>query len=384
MFDDVSLMPHAVCWATSPALIWTMVVTNTITFLSYVSICVALLMLARQTRRVIAQDWQYFLIGFAMFIVACGSTHLMEVVTTWTPAFWVDAGTNVVTAALSAWVAVMLFRRSPEIGFGINDYAARLANTEREKGRMKESLLAAQKLEDWSRMSTVLAHEINNPLETIQNVLHLIGTSEGVSDEVLGLTRTANDEVTRVIELSRSTLSFFRPGAKPERVNLMTVLESVRFLLAPLIKKYGVVLDTTSTGDATVEAFPSEVRQVLLNLVRNACEATAGTRGRVNVRVMGMPVGVEVVVADQGSGIDPAVMASLFDFGFSTKGSGGNGMGLWTVKHILTKHGGSIQVDSKSGEGTTFKLWWPREYASGDESEDGNLQVSAQAGSGAV
>jgi signal transduction histidine kinase len=366
MFEHVSLMPHAQCWAAAPRLIWTMVVANSITFLSYVSICVTLLVLVRRTGRAIARDWAYFLIGFALFIVSCGSTHLMEVVTTWIPVFWIDACTNIVTAVLSAYIAIMLIRRASEISFGINDYAARLANTEREKGRMKESLLAAQKLEDWSRMSTVLAHEINNPLETIQNVLYLIRTSDGVTPEIAALTKTAADEATRVIELSRSTLSFFRQGGEPERVNLFNVMESVRFLLAPLIQKQGIVLDTDCKGDATIEGFPGEVRQVLLNLVRNACEAAAGTRGRVHVTLTGQPLGVEIVVADQGSGIDPAVMATLFQFGSSTKGSSGNGMGLWTVKHILTKHGGSIGVESKPGEGTRFTLWWPRAYAAGE------------------
>ena len=342
-----------------------MAIANAITFASYVSICVVLLVLARRTRRVIARDWAYFLIGFALFIVACGTTHLMDVVTTWIPVFWIDAGTNVVTAVTSAFVAIMLFRRASEIGFGINDYAARLANTEQEKRQMRESLLAAQKLEDWSRMSTVLAHEINNPLETIQNVLYLIRTTDGVSPEISNLSKAATDEVTRVIDLSRSTLSFFRQGGEPEKVNLFNVLESVRFLLAPLIQKQGVVLDTECAGEATIEGFPGEVRQVLLNLVRNACEASAGTRGRVRVTLNGQPVGVETVVEDEGCGIDPVVMASLFQFGASTKGARGNGMGLWTVKHIVTKHGGNIRVDSKVGEGTRFTLWWPRVYASG-------------------
>src|ERR1700679_2364628 len=116
MFDDVSLMPHAVCWAAAPRLIWTMVVANAITFLSYVSICATLLVLVRRTRRVIARDWAYFLVGFALFIVACGSTHLMEVVTTWVPWFWIDALANIVTAALSAYVAIMLIRRAGAIG----------------------------------------------------------------------------------------------------------------------------------------------------------------------------------------------------------------------------------------------------------------------------
>jgi signal transduction histidine kinase len=351
-----------------------MAVANAITFLSYVSICVTLLVMARRTRRVIARDWAYFLIGFALFIVACGSTHLMDVVTTWIPVFWVDACTNVVTAVLSAYVAIMFFRRAAEISYGVNDYAARLANTERERARMKESLLAAQKLEDWSRMSTVLAHEINNPLETIQNALYLIRTSDGISPEIASLTMTAAEEATRVIELSRSTLSFFRQGGQPGQVNLSTVMESVRFLLAPLIQKQGVVLDMDSKGDATVEGFPGEVRQVLLNLVRNACEAAAGTRGRVRVTLTGQPVGVEIVVADEGSGIAPSVMATLFQFGSSSKGSNGNGMGLWTVKHIVTKHGGNIGVESKPGQGARFTVWWPRTYAAFAESNESSFE----------
>src|SRR5580704_10112919 len=165
MSSSVSLMPHAVCWAAAPRLVWTMVVTNFITFLSYVTICFTLFFLARRTRRVIARDWVYFLTGFALFIVACGSTHLLEVITTWTPIFWVDAWTNIITAALSAAVAVMLIRRAGAISFGVNDYGRRLANVESENRRMEDSLLSARKLEDWSRMSAVVAHEISNPLE---------------------------------------------------------------------------------------------------------------------------------------------------------------------------------------------------------------------------
>lgn len=362
MFDDVSLMPHAVCWAAAPRLIWTMVVSNAITFLSYVTICATLLVMARRTRRVIARDWGYFLVGFALFIVACGSTHLMEVVTTWIPMFWIDAATNVITAATSAYVAFMFIRRSSAITIGVNDYAERLANTEREKQQMRDSLLAAQKLEDWSRMSTVLAHEINNPLETIQNILYLIRTSDGVSQEISDLTKTASDEATRVIELSRSTLSFFRQGAEPEQVNISKVVESVRFLLAALIYNRGVILETDSTGDVTIQGFPGEIRQVLLNLVRNACEATTRGGGVVRVSLTGKPTRVEIVVSDQGFGIDPAIIPTLFQFGSSSKGEHGNGMGLWTVKHILAKHGGSIGVESTPGQGTRFTMWWPREY----------------------
>jgi signal transduction histidine kinase len=363
MVDHVLLMPHAVCWAAAPRLIWTMVVTNAITFLSYVTICLTLLALARRTRRVIARDWAYFVVGFALFIVACGSTHLLEVITTWTPIFWVDAWTNIVTAALSAWVAVMLIRRASTIGFAINDYAGRLANAELEKRQMQESLLAAQRLEDWSRMSTVLAHEINNPLEAIQNMLYLMRTEQSASDEMVELVQAAEGEAARVIDISRSTLSFFRKTAEPEAVDLAAVAESVRFLVAPLLVQQAIEFEVLTSGDVTVEAFAGEVRQVLLNLVRNACEATTRVGARVSVELAGKASGVEIVVADEGYGINASGLAKLFQFGASTKGEQGNGMGLWTVKHILERHGGSVRVDSTVGEGTRFTLWWPREHA---------------------
>jgi signal transduction histidine kinase len=343
MFDHVSLMPHAVCWAGAPRLIWTMVVTNSITFLSYVSICATLLVLAKRTRRVIARDWAYFVVGFALFIVACGSTHLMDVVTTWSPIFWVDAATNIVTAALSAWVAVMLIRRASTIGFAINDYAGRLANAELEKRQMQDSLLAAQRLEDWSRMSTVLAHEINNPLEAIQNLLYLMRTSEGASSEVVGLAQSAEDEAARVIDISRSTLSFFRHTAEAEVVDLAVVAEAVRFLVAPLLLRQSIVFEVLSSGDVTVEAFAGEVRQVLLNLVRNACEATTQAGARVSIELAGKASGVEIVVADQGSGMDAGGLARLLQFGASTKGEQGNGMGLWTVSIFLRGMAGTCE-----------------------------------------
>jgi signal transduction histidine kinase len=345
-----------------------MAVTNAITFLSYLSICITLFYLARRTRASIARDWGYFVVGFALFIVACGSTHLMEVVTTWVPWFWIDAGTNIVTAILSGWVAFMLIRRVGAIAFSVNDYASRLQNAEKEKRQMEDSLLAAQKLEDWSRMSAAVAHEIANPLEAIQNVLYLIRASEGVSAEVMHLTQTASDEADRVLTISRSTLSFFRQGSQPEAVDLLSAAQGVHFLIDTALSKRDVKLVEKVVGDTIVEALPGEPRQVLLNLVRNAYEASTANDACVTIALTGQTDGVEVVVEDQGSGIDPAILPNLFQFGATTKGEQGNGMGLWAVKQIMTRHGGDIQVQTQVGKGTRFILWWPRRYAPPTES----------------
>ena len=360
MAPRISLMPHAVCWKADPHLIWTMVVTNAITFLSYLTICLTLFYLVSHTRRVIARDWAYFSVGFALFIVACGTTHLMEVVTTWIPWFWVDASANIITALLSAYIAVMLIRRARTVAFSINDYAARLANTETEKLQMQQSLLAARKLEDWSRMSTVVSHEINNPVEAIQNLLYLIQQSPGVTSEVRELAHIASTEAERVITISKSTLDFFRQSGDLEVMDFKSAAESVQVVLGSVFSKSNVTMEIDCDGEVTVQALPGEIRQVLLNLVRNACEASnrPGSKVRVSIAVQGE--GVQVIVADQGSGIDAKLLPSLFQFGASTKGEHGNGMGLWSVKQILNKYGGEISVESTLGVGTRFTLWWPR------------------------
>ena len=362
-------MPHAVCWAPDPRLIWTMVVTNLVTFLSYLTIAWTLAFLVRRTKRVIAADWAYFVVGFALFILACGSTHLMEVVTTWSPIFWVDAWTNIITAVLSAGVAIMLIQRVSAMAFSINDYADRLTSTETEKLRVEESLVAAQKLEDWSRMSAAVSHEIKNPLQAIQNLQFLIGATEGVTPQIAEFARLAGEEAQRVLTLADSTLTFIRQTTAPERIDLRGAVESVEFLLAPLIRQKSISLHVESHGDCAVEAYAGEIRQVLLNVIRNACEAVTKTNTKVSAELTGDASGVHVAVIDHGTGIDSDVLPAIFDFGMTTKGAQGNGMGLWTVKRIVTKHRGDVKIQSARGEGTRVDLWWPRVYKAAVERE---------------
>lgn len=370
-----SLMPHAVCWSQDQGLIWTMVITNSITFLSYFTLCVTLFYLARKTRGSVARDWAFFLVGFGIFIVACGSTHLLEVITTWVPVFWVDAWTNIITAIFSAYVAVEFARKASHLGFGINDYATRLSNTESERARMEQSLLAARKLEEWNRMSAVVSHEINNPLAAIGNLLFLVQLNPQLPADVSPFVHQASEEVKRIEVLTRSTLGFFRSASEPEPVDLITSADAVRFLLGPTLRQRSVEMEIVPTGDCTVNAYAVETRQVLLNLVRNAVEATTTKGAKVVVSLEGRPDEVLIVVADQGTGIVPAVMASLFEFGVSTKGAGGNGMGLWLVKQLVSRHGGTIQVESQPGKGSRFTVIWPRQIPQSNLDEESVARV---------
>jgi signal transduction histidine kinase len=359
-----SLMPHAVCWRQDPRLIWTMAITNAITFVSYSSICITLFYLARKTTRVIVRDWIFFLVGFALFIVACGSTHLLEVVTTWIPIFWVDAWTNIITAVLSGYVAVQFVRRAPDLGFGINDYAQRLGHAQTEKAHIEESLLDARKLEEWNRMSAVVTHEINNPLTAIQNYIFLIQNNPSASPEIKSMAADAAEEVRRIGSIARSTLGFFRQDERPEQTDLGVSAESVRFLLEPLLRQRRIDVEIESAGNCKVVAYPVEIRQVLLNLVRNACEATTQRGGRVAIRIQGHAEEVAVTIEDHGAGIPPEMLENLFRFGVSTKGDRGNGMGLWAVKKLVARRGGSVNVESTVGQGSRFTVRWPRTIVS--------------------
>jgi signal transduction histidine kinase len=354
-----------------------MAITNAITFLSYFSICVTLFYLARKTGRAIVRDWAFFLVGFALFIVACGSTHLLEVVTTWIPVFWVDAWTNIITALLSGYVAMQIIRRAPKLAFGINDYAQSLGHAQSEKARVEDNLLDARKLEEWNRMSAVATHEINNPLTAIQNFMFLIQNNPSAAADIKAMAEQAAEEVRRIGTITRSTLGFFRQDQQPERVDILSSAESVRFVLEPLLRQRSIELSIDSSGDCTVNAYSLEIRQVLLNLVRNACEATTRRGAHVYIRIKGNQDDVVVVVEDEGVGIDPELLPNLFQFGVTTKGERGNGMGLWAVKKLVTRQGGSVDVTSAVGNGTKFTIHWPRERSFDDVTEQGTVALAA-------
>jgi len=212
-----------------------------------------------------------------------------------------------------------------------------------------------------------VSHEIKNPLQAIQNLQFLIRMTEGVPQQVIDLAVMAEEEAKRVLSIADASLNFIRQTAMPERIDLLEAVESSRFLLAPLIARKGVELEIHSRGDTTVEAFAGEARQVILNVLRNACEASTQAGQKIVVELMGQSATVEVWVKDEGAGIAADLLPSLFKFGITTKGREGNGMGLWTVKHILRKHGGDVQVQSAPGDGTRVVLSWPRVFVVAEE-----------------
>jgi signal transduction histidine kinase len=184
-----------------------------------------------------------------------------------------------------------------------------------------------------------------------------------VPAQVVELARLSGEEAQRALTIADSTLSFIRQTARPELIDLRSAAESVGFLLAPVIRQKSITFQIESHGDCTVEGYAGEIRQVLLNVIRNACEAVTKPGTRVTIQLDGDERGITMSVTDQGLGIEPELLPTIFEFGVTTKGAQGNGMGLWTVKRIVTKHHGEVKVASRPGEGTRVDLWWPRNFS---------------------
>lgn len=239
-------------------------------------------------------------------------------------------------------------------------------NTDVTQSRLQdEALRKSEKLAAVGQLASSIAHEINNPLESITNLLYLVQRSDSI-EEMKDYARIAQDELARVTEITLQTLRFHRQQSKPVQVDLADLLRTVMTLYTGrlLVRRLSVEM---KLGNAPpVLGLEGEIRQVFNNLLRNALDAMS-EGGRLLVRmhpqtnwVSGQP-GVRLTVADTGEGIAPEIMQHLFEPFQTTKELMGTGLGLWVSKGIVEKHSGHIRTRSRRGErhGTVFTVWLP-------------------------
>lgn len=231
------------------------------------------------------------------------------------------------------------------------------------------ALRTGEKLATAGKMAASLAHEINNPLAAVTNLLYLIGQDEALSDGSKRFVSMASAEVSRVSHITRNMLAFYRETTAPVEVDLAELVQSVLELYAPKIREFRVKVDVQTGDRCRVLAFPGELRQVVSNLVVNAIEAMQ-QGGSMRIRVQARREwktersGVRFVVADSGVGISREAQVRLFEPFFTTKGEKGTGLGLWVSRDIINKHQGTIRVRSSQREGrqgTCFSLFLPAE-----------------------
>jgi signal transduction histidine kinase len=238
-----------------------------------------------------------------------------------------------------------------------------------ERRRSEETLRRTEKLAAAGQLAASIAHEINNPLEAVTNLLFLLQTQTNLDEDAARFTEMAQHEVARVSEIAQQTLRFYRPSTAPALANVGEILDSILTLHSGRIHTLRVEVTRRYGKDIQLYCLSGALRQVFANLLTNALDALNGG-GRLFIRAERSHSwkdgrsGVRVVVADTGSGMTEAVRRRIFEPFFTTKLATGTGLGLWVTLDIMGKHQGSIVVRSRrEGErrasGTAFMLFFP-------------------------
>jgi PAS domain S-box-containing protein len=231
--------------------------------------------------------------------------------------------------------------------------------------RAQEALLQSEKLAAAGRLAASISHEINNPLESVTNLLFLALSDSSLSARSRDYLQQADQELARVTHIATQTLRFYRQSTNPTSADLGELADSVLRLLKGRIANAQVDVLREYRAHNKLLCFEGELRQVFTNLIGNAIDAVRGERGRIIVRTSDTrnwkngATGIRVSVCDNGQGISPEALARIFEPFYSTKGNLGTGLGLWVSKEIVHKHGGVVRVRSTKGVATTFSIFFP-------------------------
>ena len=278
-------LPHRYCYLQQPWLVWTNVTMDGLIAISYGAIFAALFWIAGKLRSIQdLRDYVWMLIAFGTFIVACGATHLMELITVWWPVYPAAAVVKVLCAAASVPTAILFVRAAPALAGNIRRFLDMLSTTQQEKDQAVHSLMASEKLVVAGRISASISHEIKNPLETAGNVLYLLAADRRMPSDLVELAKAASSELKRADQIAQSNLSLLRTSGSPVAVSLADLVDNVLDLQEPQLMERSISLQRRLHVPVPLTAYSGELRQVLVNLIQNAA-AAIGSKGRILVRV---------------------------------------------------------------------------------------------------
>lgn len=246
------------------------------------------------------------------------------------------------------------------------DSATRAVQSYRERKRLNEELtqargllLSCQKSIAVGRLLGSIAHEINNPLEAVTNLLYLGQRNLSDEEETRKCFQMAEDELQRVGEITKHMLQFHRESKTEQKVLLSDVMESILVLYHNRLERRSIKVKREYQSSQRLLAHPGELRQAFSNLVANAIDAMP-TGGDLLIRIRdGRDCKLAVTVADRGHGVTREVIRRLGDLLFTTKGESGTGLGLWVTYQLFAKYGGSVHVYGSvrpETHGTVFRV----------------------------
>jgi PAS domain S-box-containing protein len=236
--------------------------------------------------------------------------------------------------------------------------------------RTESALRQSEKLAAVGKLASSLSHEINNPLESVTNLLYLLGSNPTLDRSGLEYLRMAEAELARISEITTQTLRFHRQATKAVPTRLAEVIDSVLSIYKSRITSAGLRLSREYESTEPLTCFAGEIRQAIANVIGNAIDATShGGKLRVRLRTSHdwktrQQLGLRITVGETGSGITREQRAHIFEAFFTTKGISGTGLGLWITKGLIDKHHGAISIHSSTEEhasGTVVSIFLPFE-----------------------
>jgi len=250
------------------------------------------------------------------------------------------------------------------------------------KKRTEASLLQAEKIAAAGRMAATIAHEVNNPLEAVMNLIYLARSNAEDPNEVRTFLEAAEGEVTRVSHIAKQTLGFYRENESPIEASLSELAARAIRVYSPKCKDAGICLEEHLNSTRQVVLRKGEITQVISNLIANAIYAMP-KGGTLSISVEDVEdldsrgAGVVLTVKDSGVGIPAEQLPRIFDAFFTTRSTIGTGIGLFVAKQFVEGHGGKIYVESSTSpasHGTKMSIFLPRENPHfGDQESDSDL-----------
>ncbi len=223
----------------------------------------------------------------------------------------------------------------------------------------QQALLRSEKMAAAGRLTASIAHEVNNPLQSVQNCLHLAGREDMSQEKRKEYFELARTELERLMKTMHRMLDFYRPGStKMEQVDVLELLKHVISLTSQQMGQRHIDVKTDLPGSLPmIFAVNSQIQQIFFNLILNAFDVMPGG-GSLSIRARGLENGVEIQFEDSGPGIPEDLRNNIFEPFFSTK-DGGTGLGLTVSYNIVTAHGGTLDIVKGNGDGACFRLFLP-------------------------
>jgi two-component system CheB/CheR fusion protein len=238
----------------------------------------------------------------------------------------------------------------------------------------EQSLRTTERLVSVGRMAATVAHEINNPLEAVTNLVYLAKGS-AVREDVREYLDAIEGELDRISHVTKQTLGFYRESIAASAMRVGPMLDPLISVFGARARNKGIEIRPEIRQDPEIFAIAGEIRQLIANLLSNSIDAV-DSGGLIRIRVDAAPFngqcppGVRITVADSGPGIPPSVKPKLFEPFFTTKKDVGTGLGLWVCTNIVKRHHGSIRVKSSTAPGqswTVFSVFLPSRQESVNE-----------------